>query len=70
MYDAGKGGALICSAIEPEKGDFIFPAIIRRKDYSVAVSTDGKDPHAAKQLKKKIEENLADELSDMVEVKH
>ena len=70
MYDAGKGGALICSAIEPEKGDFIFPAIIRRKDYSVAVSTDGKDPHAAKQLKKKIEENLADELADMVEVKH
>ena len=70
MYDAGKGGALICSAVEPEKGDFIFPAIIRRKDYSVAVSTDGKDPHAAKQLKKKIEENLADELSDMVEVKH
>ena len=70
MYDAGKGGALICSAVEPEKGDFIFPAIIRRKDYSVAVSTDGKDPHAAKQLKKKIEENLADELADMVEVKH
>ncbi len=69
MYDAGKAGALICSAAEPEKGDFIFPAVIRRKDYSVAVSTDGKDPHAAKQLKKRIEDNLEDELADMVEVK-
>ena len=69
MYDAGKAGALICSAAEPEKGDFIFPAVIRRKDYSVAVSTDGKDPHAAKQLKKRIEDNLEDELADMVEVR-
>ena len=69
MYDAGKAGALICSAAEPEKGDFIFPAVIRRKDYSVAVSTDGKDPHAAKQLKKRIEDGLEDELADMVEVR-
>lgn len=69
MYDAKKAGALTCSAVKPSEGDFIFPAVIRRKDYSVAVSTDGRDPHAAKQLKKRIEDNLTDELSDMVEVK-
>lgn len=70
MYDAKKAGAITCSAEKPHEGDFVFPAVIRKKDYSVAVSTDGKDPHAAKLLKARIMEGLSDELADMVEVKH
>ena len=66
MYDAKKAGALTCSAAAPQDGDFIFPAVIRKKDYSVAVSTDGKDPHAAGLLKNRITEGLADELSEMI----
>ncbi len=69
VRDAKKAGRLVCSAEKPDDGDFIFPAIIRKKDYSVAVSTDGKDPHAAKLLKEKIADGLADELADMVEVR-
>ena len=70
MYDAKKAGAITCSAEKPKTGDFIFPAVLRKKDYQVAISTDGVDPHAAKQLKQKIASGLSDELADMVEVKH
>ena len=69
IYDAKKAGAIVCSAEKPKTGDFIFPAIIRRKDYQVAISTDGADPHAAHELKKKIEEGLSEGLADMVPVK-
>ena len=68
IYEAKKAGALTCSAEEPAKGDFIFPAVIRKKDYQIAVSTDGRDPYAASQLRKKIEEGLTEELSGMVEL--
>ena len=69
VRDAKKAGRLVCPAEKPGDGDFIFPAVIRGKDYSVAVSTDGKDPHAAKLLKEKIADGLEDELADMVEVR-
>ena len=69
IYDAKKAGAIVCSAEKPKTGDFIFPAVLRKKDYQVAISTDGADPHAAKLLKQKIAAGLSDELSDMVEVK-
>lgn len=68
IYEAQKAGALTCSAASPDDGDFIFPAVIRKKDYQIAVSTDGRDPYAAGQLRKKIEEGLTEELSGMVEL--
>ncbi len=70
LYDAKKAGAIVCSAEKPKTGDFIFPAVLRKKDYQVAISTDGVDPHAAKQLKQRIAAGLEDQLSDMVEVKN
>lgn len=69
MYDAKKAGAITCSAEKPHEGDFVFPAVLRKKDYSVAISTDGRDPHAAGLLKKKIDAGLSEELADMVEVR-
>ena len=70
LYDAKKAGAITCSAEKPKTGDFIFPAVIRRKDYQVAVSTDGADPHAAHELKKLINAGLEEKLADMVEVRN
>ena len=68
IYEAKKAGALTCSAANPKDGDFIFPAVIRKNDYQIAISTDGKDPLAAGRLRKKIEEGLTDDLSGMVEL--
>ena len=42
----------------------MFPAIIKRDSYSVAVSTDGEDPSMAEKLKESIEAVLPDSISD------
>ena len=69
INEAKSAGALVCSGEKPKTGDFIFPAILRKKDYQVAISTDGRDPHAAHELKKKINSGLAGNLADMVPTK-
>lgn len=69
INEAKSAGALVCSGEKPKTGDFIFPAILRKKDYQVAISTDGRDPHAAHELKKKINSGLAENLADMVPTK-
>ena len=40
--------------------DFIFPAIVRREHYTVAVSTDGRSPLLAREIKKEISRTLPD----------
>ena len=40
--------------------DFIFPAIVRRDHYTVAVSTDGRSPLLAREIKKEISRSLPD----------
>lgn len=69
INEAKSAGALVCSGEKPKTGDFIFPAILRKKDYQIAISTDGRDPHAAHELKKKINSGLAENLADMVPTK-
>lgn len=51
----------------PEECDFYFPALVRRGDVVVGVSTGGKSPAAAKKIKEKINTCLPQSLSDFVE---
>ncbi|MGN0292314.1 MAG: bifunctional precorrin-2 dehydrogenase/sirohydrochlorin ferrochelatase [Lachnospiraceae bacterium] len=58
---------LINVADVPEECDFYFPALVRRGDVVVGVSTGGKSPAAAKKIKEKIDTCLPDSLSDFIE---
>lgn len=51
----------------PEECDFYFPALVRRGDVVVGVSTGGKSPAAAKKIKEKIDSCLPQSLSGFVE---
>lgn len=57
---ARKQGVLANAVDDKEMCDFIFPAIVRRENYTVAISTDGKSPLLAREIKKSISRSLPD----------
>jgi precorrin-2 dehydrogenase/sirohydrochlorin ferrochelatase len=48
-------GQLINAVDQPEDCDFIVPSIVRRGDLTVAISTSGKSPALAKEIRKELE---------------
>lgn len=46
---------LVCDAIRPERGDFTLPAVVRRGDLTVAISTNGAAPALAKRLRERLD---------------
>lgn len=65
-HDARKTGAICSVADDPERGGFIFPAVIKKDNYSISISTDGKSPLLAKKLKEVIEEALPKKADELV----
>jgi siroheme synthase-like protein len=52
--EATNAGALVNTADQPALCDFIMPAVVRRGDIAIAVSTGGTSPGLAAQLRSKI----------------
>lgn len=52
---ARKRGLLINAVDQPEDCDFIVPALIKRGELSIAISTGGKSPALAKSIRKHLE---------------
>jgi len=50
-HDCRKSGVPVNAVDDPDRCDIIFPAIIRRDNLSVAISTDGQAPFLAGHLK-------------------
>jgi precorrin-2 dehydrogenase/sirohydrochlorin ferrochelatase len=59
--DAGARG-ILCNIVDrPEVGDFILPAVIRRGDLTIGVSTSGKSPALAKSIRETLENQFGPE---------
>lgn len=54
-------------ADEPELCTFVFPAVIKREDLTVAVSTNGKSPAFAGLVRQQIEQQLPDRTEAILE---
>ncbi len=55
---------MLCNIADfPEACNFILPAIVRRGDLVIAISTSGKSPAFAKQLRKEMEKQFGEEYS-------
>lgn len=64
---ARKHKILVNVVDKKEDCGFYFPAILRQRDVVVAVSTGGKSPLLAAQIKKEIAKNLRDDYGDIAE---
>jgi len=61
--DAEKRNMLCNIADVPDICNFILPAVIRRGDLSIAISTSGKSPAFAKKLRKDLESTFGEEYA-------
>ncbi|MDN5345061.1 MAG: precorrin-2 dehydrogenase [Clostridia bacterium] len=65
--DCQKAGVLVNVADDPEKCSFIVPAVLRRGDLQIAISTAGKSPALARQLRRQLEAEIGPEFGPWVD---
>lgn len=57
---------ILCNAVDrPEECSFFFPALAQRGDVTVGISTSGKSPLIAAELRRRTEEMLTPELAEI-----
>ncbi len=66
--DARAAGALVNVVDTPQECDFIFPAVSRRGDIAVAVSTGGASPALARHLRERIDGTVGDVYGELASV--
>src|SRR5262249_20296083 len=60
--------ALVNTADQPELCDFIMPAVMRRGDIAVAISTGGSSPGLAARLRDQIAQIIGPEYAQLAEL--
>jgi precorrin-2 dehydrogenase/sirohydrochlorin ferrochelatase len=56
---------ILCNSVDdPPHCDFFYPAIVRRGDLQIAISTNGKSPALAQRLRQRFERQFGPEYAD------
>jgi precorrin-2 dehydrogenase/sirohydrochlorin ferrochelatase len=66
--DARLRGILVNIADAPSQCDFILPAVVRRGELLIAVSTGGQSPALAKKLRQELESSYGPEYAELLEI--
>jgi len=68
IYAEAQSRGVLCNAVdEPERCDFYFPAVVRRGELQIAISTGGLSPALAQRLRKELEQQFGPEWEQWVE---
>ena len=59
-------GVLVSSASEPEKGSFRLPAVLRRGDLTISVSTGGASPMLTQKIRDELAQQYGEEYETLV----
>ena len=60
---------LLCNVVDyPQEGNFILPALIQRGALTLAISTSGKSPALARQIREDLEQRFGEEYADFLEI--
>jgi precorrin-2 dehydrogenase/sirohydrochlorin ferrochelatase len=67
IYAEAKSRGVLCNTVdEPERCDFYFPAVVRRGELQIAISTGGLSPALAQRLRKDLELQFGPEWEEWV----
>jgi precorrin-2 dehydrogenase/sirohydrochlorin ferrochelatase len=56
IYHKAQQGGILCNVVDvPEFCDFYYPAVVRRGDLQIAISTNGQSPSLAQKLRQQLE---------------
>ncbi len=67
VFLAARSRGILCNAVDdPPNCDFYFPAVVRRGDLQIAISTSGQSPALAQQLRRDLESIFDESAGDGV----
>jgi len=68
VFKEAQARKVLCNAVDdPENCDFYYPAVVRRGDLQIAISTNGRSPALAQRLRQELEEQFGPEYEQWVE---
>ncbi len=66
--ETGQSGIPVCVADAPKEGTFTSPAVIRRGDLLITISTGGRSPALARRIRRDLETLYGSEYADIVDI--
>jgi len=68
VFEEAQSGNILCNAVDdPEYCDFYYPAVVRRGDLQIAISTAGHSPALAQRLQRQFEKDFGPEYGDWLQ---
>lgn len=67
VFLEAKARGILCNVVDvPHQCDFFYPAVVRRGDLQIAISTGGQSPSLAKKLRQQLERQIGPGYADWV----
>jgi len=67
VWRAARRANVFCNVVDdPMRCDFFYPAVVRRGDLQIAISTGGRSPALAQQIRKRLEKQFGAEYAERV----
>ena len=67
VYHEAQRRGVLCNVVDvPDLCDFFYPAVVRRGDLQIAVSTAGQSPSLAQQIRRQLEKQFGPGYADWV----
>ncbi len=68
VFREARRRGVLCNAVDdPERCDFYYPAVVRRGQLQIAISTGGESPALAQRLRRELETEFGEEYSEWVQ---
>jgi precorrin-2 dehydrogenase/sirohydrochlorin ferrochelatase len=67
IFGEAQRSGILCNVVDaPEFCDFFYPAVVRRGDLQIAISTAGQSPLLAQQIRKRLEQQFGPKYAEWV----